>query len=430
MWDKKIELLLEILTQQTNHWMLFAPALTVWGLAAGYERGAGVLLLLWAVCGVLPAVCSCLRRKLDGFFKLLFSHLAVCAALPAALYVLGGSVTVFLTGVCAAGYLVQSFLIRAGRTEERPSPIHPALGVLTAGACVFLLRYQKVQGWELWYVVPLGGALALYALTLYIRQYLEFLSVNEGSAGHLPASEMFRSGFLLVFVFVAACAAVSLFLVNLGNYGAWWIALKRMVRNVLRSLFHASPQEAPAPMEILQEPQFPAQLVPQTVEMKEPALIWRILELAAYTAASCLLAFGLLVFLFRLFQILRRHFFHKVPRTQKEQDRAVEPDRREKCDIQPIPAKGRRLSEYLSPAQKIRRLYKKRILASAGELTEGRKERLCVLTARECGERLGEEPMAQIYEQVRYSNEPATADTLRRMKDALRHKGSDTPQHL
>lgn len=427
MRDRKTELLLEILTQQTNHWMLFAPALTVWGLAAGYERGAWVLLLLWAVCGILPMLYSCLRRRFHGYFKLLLSHLAAGVILPGALYIMGGSVTAFLAGVCAGGYLLQSLFIHAGRAGERTAPIHPALGILATGACVFLLRYQAVRGWELWYVVTLCGALGLYALTLYIRQYLEFLSINEKSAGYFPASEMFRSGFRMAFVFVAAGAGLSLFLVNLGSYGAWWIALKRGIQNMLRSLFHASPRETAPRAEIFQEPEFPAHSVSGPVGMEEPSLIWKILEFAAYTAVSCLLAFGLIVFLCRLIRFLREHFFHGGFRARKEEERMTEPDVREKCDIPPAPIKGLKLSEYLSPAQKIRRLYRKRILSSAIELTEGRPEKLCVLTARECGERLGEERMAEIYEQVRYSGEEATADTLRRMREALRHREDTSP---
>lgn len=421
---KNIDLLHEILTEQMNHWLLFPCALTIWGLAERYTGKVGPMLLLWMLCGALPFLFFIIRSRVDGFFSFMFLHLTVSAPGPVVLFLLDRMVLLFICIACAIGYMVYSLTVFLNEDKPDTAPLHPVIGMMLSAVSILLLRYQNITSWDLYFVVPLVVSLALYALTLYIRQYMEFLAVNANSAGHLPAAEMFRSGFLLVSGFVLGCAVILLTFANVGNYGPLWMAIKRWIRDSLRSLFSGLPQSDPNNLAPMTEAEMePTEIIPQTVEFSQPALIWKILEIAAYVIVSIFLACCLIIFLFKMIQFLRLRFARSLQVRKPEQEIEPDLDVREKCGIERISSKRRNLSELLSPAQRIRRLYKKRILASAQELTEGNRQRLRILTPKECGKRLEEEQMAQIYEQVRYSDSEATADTLRQMKNALRHKG-------
>lgn len=424
MKTKNIEFLHEILTEQMNHWLLFPCALTIWGITERYTAKVGPILLLWVLCGLFPFLFFIIRSRFDGFFKLILLQLAVAAPGTVILFLLDRTILLFIHSACAVGYMVFSLIIYLNDDKPDTIPLHPVVGMLLSAFSILLLRYQNISGWDLYFVVPLVAALALYALTLYIRQYMEFLAVNSRSAGHLPAAEMFRSGFLLVSGFVLSGAVILLIFANVGNYGPLWTTIKRWLRDSLRSMFSGLPRSDPNDLAPLTEAEMePTEIVPQITEISQPALIWQIFEIAAYVVVSCFLAFCLIVFLFRMIQFFRLRFTRSVQGRKPEQEFEPDLDVREKCGIERIAAKRRNLSELLSPAQRIRRLYKKRILASAQELAEGSRQRLRILTPRECGRRLEEEQMAQIYEQVRYSNSEATADTLRQMKNALRHRG-------
>lgn len=423
MKTKNIELLHEILTEQMNHWLLFPCALTIWGLAERYTGKVGQMLLLWLICGILPFLFFIIRSRVDGFFRFMFLHLAVSAPGPVVLFLLDRMILLFICSACAVGYMIYSLIVYLSEDKPDTAPLHPVVGILLSAMSIFLLRYQNINGWDLYFVVPLVVALALYALTLYIRQYMEFLAVNASSAGHLPAVEMFRSGFMLVSGFVLGGAVILLIFANVGNYGPLWMAVKRWLRDSLRSLFSGLPKSAPNDLAPLAEAEMePLEMIPQTVEFSQPALIWQILEIAAYVIVSCFFACCVIIFLYRMIQFLRLRFARSLQVTKPKQEIELDLDVREKCGIERISSKRRNLSELLSPAQRIRRLYKKRILASVQELTEGNRQRLRILTPKECGMRLEEEQMAHIYEQVRYSDNEATSDTLRQMKNALRHK--------
>lgn len=427
MKTKNIDLLHEILTEQMNHWLLFPCALTIAGMAERYTKNVGPIILLWVLCGLLPFLFFVIRSRVDGFFKFMFLHLAVSAPGPVVLFLLDRMIPLFICSVCAVGYVIYSLIVYLNEDKPDTASLHPVVGMLLSALSILLLRYQNISGWDLYFVVPLVVALALYALTLYIRQYMEFLAVNASSAGHLPAAEMFRSGFLLVSGFVLGGAVILLIFANVGNYGPLWMAIKRWLRDSLRSLFSGLPQSDPSELAPLPEAEMePTEIIPPSAEFSQPALIWQILEIAAYVVVSCFLAFCLIVFLFRMIQFLRLRFARSLQGTKSKLEIEPDLDVREKCGIERISSKRRNLSELLSPAQRIRRLYKKRILASAQELTEGSRQRLSILTPKECGMRLEEEQMAQIYEQVRYSDSEATADTLRQMKNALRHKNYHT----
>lgn len=416
---RKLELLHEIITEQMNHWLLYPIVLTVMGIGEKYMHHPGANVILWALCGLFPLLFFLIRDRIRRFLPFLLLHIA--AAVPAFFMAPFKTVEFFLCAVCGIGYLVHSFLIKMKDDDPYTEPLHIVFGLLVSAVFILLLHYQGKRDWDAYFVVTLVCVFALYALTMYIRQYLEFLSVNESSAGYLPVSEMFRSGFGLVtgysilgMVFLILCG-------NIGNYDGLWETIKRWVRNILSKLAPLFRTQSPE-QEILAESEMPSsEFLPVVEDSPALHLFWRILEIVGLVVLSVLLAYFLIRGIIFLVRFLRERFARLFARKKNDQESSDVVDVRERCGTsQKEPVKRRKFTELLSFEQRIRRLYKKHIRDSAQTLTKGDLQALRLLTPRECGQRLKEEQMAVIYEQTRYSNRVATQDTLRQMRNALK----------
>ena len=417
---KKLDLLHEFLAEQMNHWLLFPAVLMVMGMSGAYSRRGAPNILLWALCGLLPPLFFLVRDRVRHFFPFLLLHMAVAA--PAFLFPLENSIERFLCVACSVGYLLHSFYVRMKGKRPYTDPFHPGVGILLAIISIILQHYKGEKGWDIYYVIFLAAALAIYALIMYIQQYKDFLAINESSTGFLPAAEMFRSGFLLVLGYVIPGALLLILCASIGDLGNLWTVIKNKVVLLLRSLFSRFNQEGKL-ADPLPDTEMPLEeLTPQIMDASKTWMIWRILEIIAFVVMSLALVIFLVWVTISLIQFIRSRFAHGFRHKKNVLDDEEDIDFREKCEMESIPFRRRRLTEFLSPAQRIRRLFKKRLLTDVQFLADGNPQRLGLLTPKECGERLEEQQMARIYEQVRYSDKEATHDTLRQMKNALRQK--------
>ena len=93
-------------------------------------------------------------------------------------------------------------------------------------------------------------------------------------------------------------------------------------------------------------------------------------------------------------------------------------DFREKCEI--VKDKDRKISGLftaLSPRERIRKLYKKKLTGASARMDAQDKDSLGFHTAREWESKLDLSGMAELYEQARYSNREITGADVKRMKD-------------
>lgn len=417
---RKLDLLHEFLAEQMNHWLLFPAVLMVMGLSGAYSRRGAPNLVLWALCGLLPPLFFLVRDRVKQFFPFLLLHMLVAA--PAFFFPFENSIERFFCTACSVGYLIHSFYIRMNGKRPYTASFHPAIGIILAVVSIMLQHYHGEKGWDVYYVISLVFCLGIYTMILYIRQYQDFLAVNESSTGYLPAAEMFRSGFLLVLGYVIPGAILLILCANIGDLGDFWSTIKRKLISLFRYLFSRFNLGNQEP-ELLPEAEMPMEeFTPQIMDASKTMLIWRVLEAVAFVIMSVALVIFLIWAAIALIQFIRQRFARGFRHKKNAQEDETDVDLREKCDIELIPIRRRRLSEFLSPAQRIRRLFKKRLLTDIQFLADGNPQKLGLLTPRECGKRLEEEQMARIYEQVRYSDKEATTETLRQMKSALRQK--------
>lgn len=416
---RKIRFVNEILTEQMNHWMLFPLALAVAGASRHLTGEGDTLLFAWGLCSLFPPFFFLVRCAVAHLIPFVLLHMAIAALsllVPAAFP--AGKIVCIL---CALGYLLNSHVLRLKHDEVFSYGLHLPTGVGIAAFSVFFIHYLEVRDWDNYYITALIAAIALYFIIYYIEHYLDFLSLNESSTGFLPAEEMFHSGMGLVLVYTM----LGIGILFLSSQFAWLSGilqpLKALLISFLRFLFSGeseSGEEIEIPIiEELQQDNREEMTLP---EAGEPFWLWKVLEaiaIVAFVAALCAVVVLALVKLFRLIrEYLKLHF---------RQERTIESgetyDFREKCELERNPErKLKSLFSTLSPHERIRKLYKKKLLASAPRLSEEDRNRMDIYTAKEWEQKLETRGMSDLYEQARYSNREMTAADVKRMKEACR----------
>lgn len=424
MKTRRLEYACEILSEQINHWALFPAAVTIMGVTAVFTGADKPNLLLWVLCGLFPPAFFFLREKVRHLSVFFLLHMAL--TMLVILIPVQNLVERLLAAACGVGYLLHSIGKRLKDPEAITSAMSPIAALVISAIAIVLQHYQGNAEWDSFYVQSLVGVLALYALVSYIRHYLEFLSVNESSADYLPASDMLRSGFSLVAGYTLLGAVFLIFATGGGWVASFREALRRIVVAVLRFLVSLIPEGGQGETVLEQAAEsgmsFDQAMLP---ENGDPFLLWKILEMVVGAAFACAMVFFAVKGLIRLVKYVLERFGAGV-RRNGELAVDSELDIREKCGIdkshQPRQKKNR--LGFLSSAERVRKLYKKKVLSSASLLTgstvgEDNGE-LQLLTARECAEKLKNSTMADIYEKARYSEQEITRETVRQMREACR----------
>ena len=413
----KIRFVNEILTEQMNHWMLFPLALAVAG-ASRYLAGEGdTMLLAWGLCSLFPLFFFLIRRTVSRLIPFVLLHLAAAALsllIPVS-FPAGKAVCV----LCTLGYLLYSHTLRLKHDEVFSYGLHLPAGVGIAAFSAFFVRYLEIKDWDNYYIIALTVAIALYFISYYVEHYLDFLSVNESSAGFLPAAEMFHSGMGLVLLYTLLGTGILL----LSSQFAWLSGILQPVRALLfrflRFLLSGKGEEPTEEIEIpILEEQGDSMEEMTLPEATGPFWLWRVLEYLAMVILAVVICALAVLSLVKLFQLIRQYLNFRL---QKEHavDEEEACDFREKCELEHNTERKRQsLFSALSPHERIRKLYKKKLLASAPLLSEEDRNRMGIYTAKEWERKLETRGMSALYERARYSGQEMTGTDVKRMKEA------------
>ena len=440
MKTEKLELFNEILIIQMVHWTLYPLALTVIGIAGNYIGEGGPAGVLWGICGLLAVLYLFLRERVKRFIMFLLLHIGL-----AALFLLLPAQTIverILCAACGVGYLIQSMMKRLRQEDERASGFSPVVAVVVCVVAILFQHYQGRMDWDFYYALTLVSVFAMYLISGYIQQYLNFLTVNKSSAGYMPAAEMFRSGMASVVLYAVFGAIVLLLLTGFEWVESLWTRIKNGLLALIRFLFSLFPHEQPVDDEVVI---LPAQSAAENdlsglLEPTEPFWLWQILEVVAVIAFASFAAYVVVKAVIKAARYIHERFLEGYGSRSRIGTEEEQRDVREKCSLAKPASQDagkRSLFGFMTPDQRIRRLYKKKILASSYELTKAEESRegkegmanekgakenlpaLSLLTARECGEKLMLPELALIYEQTRYSDKEATPEMLRAMRAAI-----------
>lgn len=405
MKEEQIICLRQLFITQMNHWALFPIALVFLAFHSSVRISwfAGT----WAICGLIPFFLFCVRRYTEHFIWLLISHGTIAIGMIIWNWAKGMENVLLL--LLSAGYLICSVYLRLQRQNRQEEGIHPEAVVCIGAGSLFLQHYQGRTDWDSWCVVSVIAALALFLLQYFLEHYLRFLYTNEISTSHIPRKEIFTSGFRLTVLYTGVGTLLLLLTANLGWLPAMMQKLLAGSRFLVGLLPHSQGQEEIITQEGLE--QQTQSLFPVT-ETIEPFWLWTVLENMVMAVFWLALLIVTVLGLKRLFYYLRERFSQK----QKLQIQLIENrnEIRERCNIEKKKKENMSASLFLSKELRIRRIYRKRIWSQRKQLVkQSNWQQLQRQTARECGEKLGELALSEVYEKARYSNELCTVEDLR-----------------
>lgn len=418
---ERVKLVIEILTSQMNHWILFMLVMTVRGISMGLmgnSTGDEPDFLLWTVCGLVPIALFLIRYSAERFQPFLLYHGGILAVLSAAalLYRNGAIICV----ICAVVYTTCSFKMRLGEKSAVYSEgIHPLAAVGLSAAANFLFHIEDgMPDWDKYYLFILIGVLACYLIIYYLKHYLNFLRVNESSTGYLPAGEMLSAGIGLILPYMLFGVLILLLSLNVDWLEPIFRVLAKGLKEILRFIFRLLSVSDAAEEPISVEKY--GGHVPEAEMLSPPEAeshwLWEVLEYVVLILFACGCVFALIAGLKRLVRYLREHFGKNAAGGNIITGPEDVFDVREKCSIEKSSPGSKSLSLFrrFTPVERVRRLYKKKVLSGKTVIKD--RGVLKVMTARECGEVLSLPDMATIYEQARYSDRKITSEDVRCMK--------------
>lgn len=271
-----------------------------------------------------------------------------------------------------------------------------------------------------------------YLLEKYLENFLFYVSMNRKSAGVMPEKSIFQSGAAMVGAYSGICV---LFLI-LCSRTPLLSRLSEMVRwigiRILRLFFGFLSLFGRESGETIQKAEEEVQQMEPMMEMGEigePSVLAEILNQVFITAASLAIIAGIVLFVVWLVRFLIRGFYGR----KREKREIVREDFTEEEERLEIFKKQRTVKLPFiggTPAQRVRRIFKKTVLEVWQKEEEDNPAAICAKTAREltagpkkrglmAGMEEGQEKpeawdkLVSLYERARYTAEELTREDVK-----------------
>lgn len=402
----------EFFATQTNHWFFFVAVLIFYTeriLLPGFGD-----VCAWILLGFIPSILQLVRKNSSRHLTVFFFHIAVVAA--AAVLPLSTTGVRILYLVFAMGYVLLSLLRVLQNTEYPTRVVPPYLFLGLTFLVPFILSFRE----NVLYYFPFCVAMILQAgmffLTFFMDKFFQFTSRNAETASSMPEKKIFSSGIRIAALYMLAVSGI-LFLVSLMTFPEEWyrqlrLGLKKIVSNLIYLLFGwiFLSGDTQLEQEYIDESSIGGQMISMS---GEPSVFWMLLE----KIFIILMFIGLITLFLNVFLRILRYLSRWNIREEAEEDAPEEEDVRVKLSPRKMTPVTEKEEGWLSIRQRIRRLYKKKLLESTGD-----RSFLKSLTAREFSVEQNNPLLGEIYEKARYSNASCDRQDLKKMQLACRRK--------
>lgn len=296
---------------------------------------------------------------------------------------------------------------------KKPRAIPAPLTVVLLGICSMAEKIQDKHHWEGYYLFFICSYLIGYYFLYFIRQFLETMRLNEKSAANVPEEIIFKSGLKQMFVYCTGSMLVFLFAANLDWFGKFMQSIGNIGLMLLRWIFSkidfVTEEEIPNQVEEEVTPRPDGSTGEAVSPEFDPENMRRALIL--FFVVTAIIAFIVIVYLIYKYG---RLYWERRNDTETEGVLRTNGDIREKCEFVKNKKKREKWFVFFDNREKIRKRYRKRVLAGKRELIgEAETAQLAYLTAKECCERLSEEKLRAVYEKARYSEAEIIAEDVK-----------------
>lgn len=302
-------------------------------------------------------------------------------------------------------------------------------------AVVFIIEYIAAtrQPVDISYFVLIGMVLyfLLFFIQFYINEYFWFLTTRTAVNGEIPEKEILKAGKIYTGGFVAVTTAALLLFIdnnNADSIGSWLIdkvlAGIRFVVGTISSWFPHGDQDVP-----LTNPYELQEMIPdELVEEADPSIIGEILFRILSTTILLAIFVLLVSALYKVAKtVISGLNTKRVSNDDKEE--FIHKDKTEKLDIsRTIRAKDKEGFIFLTPAQKIRKMYRQKV-SFVGKNSFDKESKIYEdpsKTIRELEAIFGSEhrdiieELTTLYEAARYREDACSQSDVKRVKEICR----------
>lgn len=412
--SKQVTSLKKFIIYQQNHWVYFSIICFFYIAVPKTPINLWVQAFVWFTIGFFPYLFYTVTEGTDH--PLWFWGVHVSTVLFAFLLPAPHQVCFFINVLSVALYCWRSLFFRysKGEKEEKTIPLLVPFGINFV--VMLLLQYLRLYEYQRVFVNLLILQIFLYCVAAYVENYAKFLSLNKHSIGYMPVKSIFFTGAGTITALTGTLCVILLVVANRGSMNDIVRPLLDKIAKMIRRLHFTIRNKKGTDVTIEEYMNSEGIVQGMPVLDGETSAIVEVLGLVVFCIIAVYVVSRIIKFLPYLFRLFR------MPAKMQTEETEIE-DIREKVEVLEK-TNGRRLKaifEILTPAQKIRRRYRKKILVSREIiLSKGKKDIMEWYTARECSEFLENPDMGTIYEKARYSPYECTPEDVKRMKEACK----------
>ena len=411
----QISSLKKFIISQQNHWVFFGMVYFFMVVVPTNPIRPGLPLLIWFTLGCFPYLFYTIKKATNN--TALFWGVHLLAILFVVLLPTPHSVCKIAYVGCALLYCVYSLFFRYSKEGEEDKEISILVSFGLTFVLLLLLQYFQMYEYQRIFVNILVLNIFLYCLVNYVQNYVKFLSVNKHSVGYMPVKRIFHAGVSGMGIFDFLMSAVLFLVANLGEMNDVVHRVLQFISRMIKkfkSLFMRKSLEEKALEEFYFE-ESASEAISGIMQPEEISTspIWDILATLFFWA---IIIFVLYKIISLIPYILR---FFRLPAKITEEEEVSVTDIRESVETVEKASRKSMMTiwENLSPVQRIRRRYKKKVLDEKDYIaSKGKKDCMEWYTARECGGILNLPEMSELYEKARYSPYECTMEDAKKMK--------------
>lgn len=400
----------DILITVLNHLLFVAAAITVFDLFTMDQTGLG----LWIGMMIVPFFLDFVRMKIDSrlfFYAIHLVVIIVVGMLPPVGITKVLMMAITLIDVAYSVYL--KMISRDGKQELIP----PALVIVLFGLFEMIEKLKDKNDWSGYCLGIALVYLCIYFVNYFFKNYLQYLIMNEKTAGNLSEREIFHHGMKHTFLFCFGSIFVLLFASNLD----WFSKIMRVIGIGIRDLLKELISGMKPPKQVEENKELLEQTEMEMGDFFEGAFFSE--AFLEVMEKICLFLAGLFIILLvvsviLIFYNIIKGNFRIFKKKKVEEVLASNGDIRESCEIEHNRKMKEKRNIFLSTRDRARKMFRKRILKSKKFLIGDQgEEHLVYFTAKECCDPLEERYLKELYEKARYTEDEITTEDLRRVKN-------------
>lgn len=409
----RLNIFQRILVTQLNHWTCFSVLFLYFIVNHARSENASLQIGAWLLFGLVPA-----GLYLTGIYinkKIIFWAIHVGIVVVAGLLPMESLTHKLIYLGMTFIYSMLSILSHYGKEsigkKYFPLPVYFGISVVA----LLFLQYMELHEYQRYYLYLLILQVFLCCVTMYADRYLDYVELHKHSIGYMPIQNTFVAGIKVIGTFSMVVSLVLMTVASIGEMndilGYFRKTFRKIMKKLiefLRNLFkNLRDNEEILTDNSLSNPT----LITDSVQDAASSVLVDIVVLILFIIVMIYAAKCFIKIVFSLLGML------KLPQDMPEEE-DISPDIQE--EIRDISKEKRRRFDLFAgttPAEKIRKRYKKKIEGSKEIITaKGKREQMEVYTARESADILAIPELGDLYEKARYSPYECTPEDVKQMK--------------